>query len=658
MHNTLNNEEYKRAEVNGYYQSNIVRDFTIKYNPDYPGLDENAFPVNVNINSYCNANYDYESINFFRAGGGCPNTAFSTIIHHEYGHHLVAMAGSGQGEYGEGMGDVMGVLITDDPGLAYGFFSDCDSPLRNAVNDIQYPCSGEIHYCGQLLSGCVWETRNELVITNPSNYTDIISNLAVNAMLLHTGSGIDPSITIDYLTLDDDNGNIYDGTPHYDEIATGFGEHNMDAPPLSLLGFEFPNGIPEIISPAGGTTVRVVVYNITKDPEPNTGILHFDDGSGWQEYPMTEVEPNVYDAIFPGGDCQNQASFYFSAETAEGDTQFWPTGAPDEVLTAVFAYDTLIIMEDDFETDLGWTVENQCVDGQWERGIPVSWNRGDPPTDYDGSGNCYLTDNDPYDENSDVDDGYTWLISPVIDLSDFDNAMVDYALWYTNNYGNDPNDDYFKVYASNNGGTDWVLAETIGPTTPVPVGWKEYSFMIGDFVTPTDQVKVRFEASDLDEGSVVEAGIDAFSITVFDCVPDEGPDLDCDGYLTWNNVKAGEIVTTTILVENIGESGSMLDWEISSYPTWGEWTFTPSSGEDLTPEAGPVTVQVEIVAPDQPNQVFEGEVKVVNKENGFDFEILPVILQTPKSKSINMLFQWFLQEFPNTFPILRQLFGL
>jgi len=127
MHNNLNNNEYIRAEVNGYYQANIVRDFTITYNPSYPGLQQNAFPVNVNLNDNCNAFYDYSSINFFTSGGGCPNTAFSTIIHHEYGHHLVSMAGSGQGQYGEGMGDVMGVLILDDPGLAYGFFSDCDT---------------------------------------------------------------------------------------------------------------------------------------------------------------------------------------------------------------------------------------------------------------------------------------------------------------------------------------------------------------------------------------------------------------------------------------------------------------------------------------------------------------------------------------------------
>jgi hypothetical protein len=241
-HNNLNNNEYKRAEVNAYLQANVVRDFTLKYNPEYPGLNQNEFPVNVNINSNCNAFYDYQSINFFRAGGGCPNTAFSTIVHHEYGHHLVAMAGSGQGQYGEGMSDVMGVLILDDPGLAYGFFSECDTPLRTADNDLQYPCSGGIHYCGQLLSGCVWDTRNELYITDPTNYSDIISNLAINAMLLHTGTQIDPSITIDYLVLDDDNGNITDGTPHYCEIAAGFGAHSMDAPPVAPFTPDAPYG--------------------------------------------------------------------------------------------------------------------------------------------------------------------------------------------------------------------------------------------------------------------------------------------------------------------------------------------------------------------------------------------------------------------------------
>ena len=655
MHNNQNTDEYKRAEVNGYYQANIVRDFTLTYNPNYPGLQQNAFPVNVNLNDNCNAYYDYSSINFFTSGGGCPNTAFSTVVHHEYGHHLVQMAGSGQGQYGEGMGDVMGVLILDDPGLAYGFYGDCDTLLRNADNDLQYPCSDEIHYCGQLISGCVWDTRNELKTTNPSTYIDIISNLAVNAMLLHTGQMITPSITIDYLVLDDDNGNIYDGTPHYSEIAAGFGAHNMDAPELVPIAFEFPDGLPDLISPEGGTTVQVIVYGVTGEPEPDTGVLHLDDGSGWDEIPMTETEPNIYDAVFPAGNCENSVSFYFSAETTDGETQLWPIGAPDEVFTAVFAYDIEIFIADDFETDLGWTVENDpyLTTGNWERGNPVGGGvRGDPPTDYDGSGKCYLTENQYGD--SDVDDGITWLISPTIDLSGYDNAKVDYALWYTNNFGNDPNNDLFKVYVSNNNGANWNLVETIGPVTSS--GWKERSFMIGDYITLTSQVKVRFEASDLNDGSVVEAGIDAFSIVIFDCEPTPIPDLTCYGDLRWTNVKAGEIVTTTIDIENIGDPESLLDWEIKECPTWGEWTFTPSSGDDLTPEDGAISVQVEVVAPNQQNQEFTGEVKVLNKEDANDFDILLVKLTTPRNRLLtNALFTRLLELFSNTFPLIKYL---
>lgn len=642
MHNNLNNNEYIRAEVNGYYQANIVRDFTLVYNPDYPGLSETEFPVNVNIDSNCNAYYDYESINFFRAGGGCPNTGYSTIVHHEYGHHLVAMAGSGQGQYGEGMGDVMGTLITDDSGIGYGFHSDCDDPLRNANNTLQYPCSGEIHYCGQLISGCVWDTRNELKKTNPTNYSDIISNLAINAMLLHTGSMITPSITIDYLVLDDDNGIIYDGTPHYYEIAAGFGSHNMDAPPLALLIFEFPDGLPDLIAPFGGTTVRVIVNNGSANPKSDTGVLHFNDGSGWDDTPMTQIETNIYDAIFPDGACQSQILFYFSVETTDGETQFWPMGAPDEVYTTVFAFGSEILISDDFETDLGWTVENDCSDGEWERGIPVSWNRGDPPSDYDSSGQCYLTDNDPYDDNCDVDDGYTWLISPTIDLSFYDNAKVDYALWYTNNFGDDPNNDHFIVYVSNDDGGNWNLVETIGPVTSS--GWKEKSFLIGDFVIPTSQTKIRFEASDINGGSVVEAGIDAFSVTVYNCTH-QGPD------------------TPTINGQKNGKTGKEYEYTFSTidpneedvyyYIEWGdggieEWIGPHASGEE---------VKVSHIWSEKGTYIIKGRAKDVDGNIGFWGELE---ISMPKSKpyNINPMFQSFLENNPNLFPIIRQILGL
>ena len=538
MHNDPNTDELRRAEVNGYLQANVVRDFTLIYNPDYPGLQQSEFPVYVNATGgICpgNAWYDYSAINFCRAGGGYPNTAWSSVIHHEYGHHLVEMAGSGQGAYGEGMGDVMGLLILDEAGTGWGFFGNCNEPLRNADNTMQYPCTGGIHYCGQLLSGCVWSTRNELFVTNPLTYIQILSNLAINAMLLHTGSSIDPSITIDYLTLDDDNGNIYDGTPHYYEIAAGFGAHNMDAPELMLLGFSAPDGLPEIISPAGGTTVRVEVSGVIGEPQPGTGVMYTNDGSGWTQTAMTEVEPNIYDAVFPSADCGIQVAFYFEAQTTDGQFQFWPTGAPGEVFSAVAAVGVEVQFSDNFETHLGWTVQNDpyLADGAWERGVPVGGgDRGDPPTDFDGSGACYLTDN--VYGNSDVDDGRTWLISPSFDLSEAVNAGVHYALWYTNNFGNDPNNDLFKVYVSDNDGGNWTLVETIGPVTSE--GWTEYTFMIGDFVSLTNQVKVRFEASDLNAGSVVEAGIDDFVVSAYQCSDFICGDANGDGVIDLGDV--------------------------------------------------------------------------------------------------------------------------
>ena len=117
------------------------------------------------------------------------------MIHHEYGHHVVATGGSGQGQYGEGMADSIATLIADDPVMGYGFFGDCDTGLRTADNDYQYPCYGDDHDCGQLLSGCLWSARNELAASYPDTYLDILSELTVNSVPLHTGVDITPQIT-------------------------------------------------------------------------------------------------------------------------------------------------------------------------------------------------------------------------------------------------------------------------------------------------------------------------------------------------------------------------------------------------------------------------------------------------------------------------------
>jgi hypothetical protein len=107
-------------------------------------------------------------------------------------------------------------------------------------------------------------------------------------------------------------------------------------------------------------------------------------------------------------------------------------------------------------------------------------------------------------------------------------------------------------------------------------------------------------------------------------------DLECEGSLSWSDVKPGEVVEGSFTVKNIGVSMSELDWKVESYPEWGRWTFNPVNGEDLTPESGVVTVEVSVVAPEEKNEAFTGEIKIVNCGDSDDFGIIPVSLTTTK----------------------------
>lgn len=285
---------------------------------------------------------------------------------------------------------------------------------------------------------------------------------------------------------------------------------------LPLLTFEYPEGRPDIVDPSGSTTLTVRVLEGDELPDETSVRLHVDVGEGFETVPMSPIGGGLYQAAFLPANCGDTIEYYVSAQTMDGDVVVDPRDAPADFYEAFVASGEVEIFADDFEQDHGWTVSGDAADGQWDRGVPIGGgDRGDPPSDADGSGRAYLTDNE--DGNSDVDDGTTILTSPVLDATGGD-AYISYWRWYSNNSGSNPNEDIFEVEISNNNGSTWTNLETVGPSGPeAGGGWYYKTFRIADYVTPTDQVRVRFLASDLGQGSVVEAGIDGFSLDVLTC---------------------------------------------------------------------------------------------------------------------------------------------
>ena len=113
------------------------------------------------------------------------------------------------------------------------------------------------------------------------------------------------------------------------------------------------------------------------------------------------------------------------------------------------------------------------------------------------------------------------------------------------------------------------------------------------------------------------------------------PDLDCSGSFSWTNITPGATVTGSFQVQNVGDNGSLLNWTIiTSSITWGTWTYTPESGENLTPEEGQVTVHVSVIAPSEENSEFEGYIRVENQNDPTDFDVIPVILKTPTNINV------------------------
>jgi len=179
---------------------------------------------------------------------------------------------------------------------------------------------------------------------------------------------------------------------------------------------------------------------------------------------------------------------------------------------------------DDMEQDRGWTVgapDDDAATGIWTRVDPIGTEYSgyviqmeDDHTPAPGT-LCFVTGNGSVGGaagENDVDGGKTTLLTPVFQLGGALSAQVSYYRWYTNSWGNNPDEDWWDVDVTNDG-VNWVSLEHTQTTL---AAWTQFTFELTDYITLTDQVQLRFVAADEGAGgSLVEAGVDDFLLTVF-----------------------------------------------------------------------------------------------------------------------------------------------
>lgn len=529
--------------INAYYHTNVVHDFMKSHYPTFTGLDI-ALPTNVDVNGNCNAFYNGNSINFYKAGGGCASFAeIGDVVYHEYGHGIndkfydsVVGDGMENGALNEGYADVWAMCITDTPilglnGIGNGFIRRYDGLPRKYPQDI----NGQVHNDGEIIAGAWWDTR--LNIGNVDTMARIFAESLYDTPDGPEGTEgeVYHSALIAALMADDDDANILNGTPHFLEIVTAFAEHGIyllsDA---ELSHGEMWNPIEYMDAPINAT-LQITYQPFLKDVQVKYRVR---PATTWNTITMATTNSIDFTAQIPGQSRGSIIDYYFVVrDTLEFPDAYFPAGyhpdMPANRSNIPYQYGTHLMGQvyqnfNDNATD--WVVGNfpgqagllsdNATSGKWVHAIPIgSYANGlpsQPNNDHTtGATKCLVTGN-ALSVNSavgaaDVDNGRTTVLSPLIDITNFDNPVIEYFRWYSNNRGSNPNTEQWLVRIGTPNSPIWYNVES---TYVSDQSWRRRIFRVRDYISASNQIQLAFIAEDLanNGGAAVEAAIDDFLV--------------------------------------------------------------------------------------------------------------------------------------------------
>ncbi len=524
--------------VSAYNFVNDIHDHMKGNLPEFSGMDFNLRTNVERTDGSCNAFYSgYENnINFYRATAQC-NTfaAVGDVVYHEYGHAINANFYQSQGAtymyngaLNEGYADIWALSLTKDPVLGKGTFSLSPGQYirRYDVESKVFPedLVGEVHADGEIIAGAWWDVGQHL------DSIDLMMEIFSEAFYgvadgFNGNEGeIYKDVLLDALLADDDDGNIFNGTPHALAIVEGFAEHGIILLAGVIAHEEVQSAQPDSIISL--STEVLLPFFYLEDP-----VLFYKSQTDdiWKRIALDPLDATNYFTEIDPQPAGTILEYYFQIEdNFDLDSATLPIDMDRfDKFESNIPYQILIghTLEVEKNFDSGdeneWSLHDSDDDargGEWEIGTSIgSYEEGhvfDPAyliqpdnghTD-DTENPCAFTENAnsvyTFPASRDVDFGKTTLFSPIFNLSAYSNPVFSYYRWFYSEYNID---DSWKTYITSNG-TDWMLVEE---TTISDASWRRFAFLPGTYIDPqSTYVQLKFVIEDEGQPTVVEGALD------------------------------------------------------------------------------------------------------------------------------------------------------
>ena len=338
-------------------------------------------------------------------------------------------------------------------------------------------------------------------------------------------------ILLEVLYADDNDANLSNGTPNDMAIIGAFDLHG-----ITLLSNAIVSHTPVTSANANSGIIINASVGMTYPWALGSTNCYYrvNDNSTWNSLMMNGT--SSFTATIPAQPNGTVIAYYISLDDSFGnESGVTPIAAnlmpirnanlPNFILVGFE-----MIEEEDFDANFGFwqtgDINDNATTGIWEIGIPIA-SYGDPQdpsticqTDAQhtiGGLQCAFTGNassinDGLGTN-DVDGGHTTLYSPYYDLTSYTNPAFSYFRWYTNSpySGANPGADWWQVMITNDG-VNWQYVEN---NISSDISWRKFAFRVSDYVSLTNNIQLKFIASDsirlgqnLDGGSLIEAAVD------------------------------------------------------------------------------------------------------------------------------------------------------